>query len=268
VGGAVAVPYKQEICRFLDELEDEAEAIGAVNCLYRKEGRLVGANTDGIAALMSVRRLMPELSGAVVVVLGIGGAGRAVATYLAKAVGSSGTLLLGNRTSQDETFACRLRAHCRSEILSDWPVAHDVLENADLIVNATSIGSELIQTQDGKATALLGYTPLAPIGAITPVTAGSYIVQRFAEANRDAIAANIGQSWRALQNVRKAAVYDVVYQPAQSLMLTLARARGLKGLGGEMMNLEQAVISFQKAVASISAKSVDASVIQKAMTES
>jgi shikimate dehydrogenase len=47
LGGAVAVLYKQEILRFLDELEDEAGAIGAVNCLYRSGGRLIGANADG-----------------------------------------------------------------------------------------------------------------------------------------------------------------------------------------------------------------------------
>jgi shikimate 5-dehydrogenase len=52
-----------------------------------------------MAALMSIRRVLPELSGAVVALLGIGGAGRAIAAYLAKAIGTSGTLLLGNRTS-------------------------------------------------------------------------------------------------------------------------------------------------------------------------
>ena len=105
LGGAVAVPYKQEILRSLDELEDEAHAIGAVNCLYRSGSGLIGANTDGAAALMSIRRLVPELSGAVVVLLGIGGAGRAVAAYLAKAIGPSGTLLLANRTPGKEAFA-------------------------------------------------------------------------------------------------------------------------------------------------------------------
>ena len=268
LGGAVAVPYKQEILRSLDELEDEARAIGAVNCLYRSGGRLIGANTDGAAALMSIRRLVPELSGAVVVLLGIGGAGRAVAAYLAKAIGTSGTLLLANRTPGKEAFARRLRAYCRSEILPTWPVPHEVLANADLIVNATSIGSELTHARDGGAHVLLAYTPLAPIGAITPVAPGDDVVHRFADANFEAIGTNIEQSWRSLQYVSRAAVFDIVYQPAQSILLTLARARGLKSAGGEMMNLEQAIISFQKAVTPGTLNCPDAELIQRAMTHS
>ena len=268
LGGAVAVPYKQEILRSLDELEDEAQAIGAVNCLYRREGRLVGANTDGAAALMSIRRLVPELSGAVVVLLGIGGAGSAVAAYLARAIGPSGRLLLANRTPGKEAFVRSLRAYCRSEIVPTWPVPQEVLANADLIINATSIGSELTHARDSGAHLLLAYTPLAPVSAITPVAAGDDIVHRFANANFEAIGTHIEQSWRALQHVSRAAVLDIVYQPAQSLLLTLARARGLKSLGGEMMNLEQAIISFQKAVTQVTLNCPQLEVIQRAMTHS
>ena len=268
LGGAVAVPYKQEILRSLDDLEDEAHAIGAVNCLYRRGGRLIGANTDGAAALMSIRRLVPELSGAVVVLLGIGGAGRAVAAYLARAIGPSGTLLLANRTPGKEAFAKRLQAYCRSEILPTWPVPHEVLANADLIVNATSIGSELTHARDSGAHVLLAYTPLAPVSAITPVAPGDDVVHRFANANFEAITTHIEQSWRALQYVSRAAVFDIVYQPAQSLLLTLARSRGLKSLGGEMMNLEQAVISFGKAVTPVTLNCPQLELIQRAMTHS
>jgi shikimate dehydrogenase len=268
LGGAIAVPYKQEILQFLDEVEDEARAIGAVNCLYRSGSRLIGANTDGAAALMSIRRLVPQLSGAVVVLLGIGGAGRAVAAYLANAIGPSGTLLLANRTPGKEAFARSLRAYCRSEILPAWPVPHEVLADADLIVNATSIGSELTHVGDDGAHVLLAFTPLAPIDAITPVAPGDDVVRRFADENCDAISRNIPQSWRAFQHVSRAAVFDVIYQPTQSLFLTLARARGLRSSGGEMMNLEQAIISFQKAVTSATSSCPAAELIQRAMTHS
>ena len=268
LGGAVAVPYKREILRCLDELEDEARAIGAVNCFYRSGSGLVGANTDGAAALMSIRRLLPELSGAVVVLLGIGGAGRAVAAYLAKAIGPSGTLLLANRTPRKEAFAQSLRAYCQSEILPTWPVPYEVLADADLIVNATSIGSELTHATDSGAHLLLAYTPLAPLGPITPVEPGDGVVHRFADANFEAIGTHIEQSWRALQYVSRAAVFDIVYQPAQSVLLTLARARGLKTAGGEMMNLEQAIISFQKAVTPGTLNDPDTELIKRAMTHS
>jgi shikimate 5-dehydrogenase len=107
-------------------------------------------------------------------------------------------------------------------------VPNEVLAKADLIINATSVGSELIHAREGGAHVLLAYTPLAAIGAIAPVAPGDDVVRRFADANSAAIGANIEESWRALQYVSGTAIFDIVYQPAQTILLTLARARGLK----------------------------------------
>ena len=101
-----------------------------------------------------------------------------------------------------------------------------------------------------------------------PVVVEDDVVRRFADANFETIGTNIEQSWRALQYASRAALFDIVYQPAQSMLLTLARARGLKSVGGEMMNLEQAIISFQKAVTAETPNCPDAELIQRAMTHS
>ena len=96
------------------------------------------------------------------------------------------------------------------------------------------------------------------------MSSGHCLLRDFSEANHDVIAAHLANSWKTLQNVRKAAVYDVVYQPAPTLLLTLARMRGLRCLGGEMMNLDQAVVAF-KAVGPICGDQLAVSSIQEFM---
>ena len=87
-GFNVTVPYKIQIIPFLDELDARARRIQAVNTVVREpDGRLVGYNTDGQGFIDSIvrmpaadgRPLVPDLTGAQVLVLGAGGAARACA---------------------------------------------------------------------------------------------------------------------------------------------------------------------------------------------
>lgn len=55
IGGSVAVPYKSTIMSHLDEIEEEAKIIGAVNCIYRCGEHLIGGNTDGEGAVRSLQ---------------------------------------------------------------------------------------------------------------------------------------------------------------------------------------------------------------------
>lgn len=77
----VTIPYKQSVIPYLDELSDEAAAIGAVNCIAIKEGRMVGYNTDvlGISATLDMLNIAPQTTA---LILGSGGASRAVAHVL------------------------------------------------------------------------------------------------------------------------------------------------------------------------------------------
>lgn len=270
LGGAVAAPYKQAIVPLIDDLDEEARAIGAVNCLYRRDGCLVGSNTDGAASLLSLKRLIaePTLSGLRALLLGVGGAGRAVAAFVAKAIGQDGILHLANRTPCTGGFPKRLGQFCQVKSLTTWPVSDDTLRKSDLIINCTSIGSELIHADQEGAFSLLGYTPLAPVTAVRRVPAGDDFYLRFAHANQTSIGQNLEESWRKLQNVEKAVLYDIVYQPGQTILGTLAKTRGLKCLGGELMNLEQAVIAFIKAVGPIVHDPLDSSEVEMAMTTS
>jgi shikimate dehydrogenase len=80
----VTIPYKQEVIPYLDELDDNARAIGAVNTIVNKNGRLYGHNTDFSGFLYMLQKHHIEVSGKKCVVLGDGGASKAVVAVLRK----------------------------------------------------------------------------------------------------------------------------------------------------------------------------------------
>lgn len=163
VGGAVAVPHKQALVALLDRVEPEAARIGAVNAIYRDGTALVGANTDGAGALSQIEELVGGANALLTrraLVLGLGGAGLAVAAFLA---GRVTELTVANRTrTTADAVAARLGA-----MVTGWPVGADVLSKVDLVVNATSIGHA----------AGPGGSPLAePDLAVLPASAAVYDV--------------------------------------------------------------------------------------------
>lgn len=77
-GISVTIPHKQEVMKYLDEIDQTAQKIGAVNTIINKSGKLIGTNTDWIGALKAIER-KTQISGKNVALLGAGGAARALA---------------------------------------------------------------------------------------------------------------------------------------------------------------------------------------------
>jgi shikimate dehydrogenase len=211
VGGACAVPHKMALLPLLDEIEPEARKIGAVNCIYRRDNKLVGANTDGAGALPALAAVARGLAGKTAVLVGLGGAGRAVAVYVAGAVRE---IQLSNRHADAAKEVAALLANAR---IGSFPLTES-LSRADIVINCTSLGSNLFPGR-------------------TALSAAEDPGVNLAES-RDAIA--------FLPD--SATVFDIVYQPSETPLLALAKARGLRTLNGEAMNLEQAVLAFGRAV--------------------
>jgi shikimate dehydrogenase len=138
VGGAIAAPYKEMVARWLgSQLTPEAKVIGSVNCLYRDaDGKLTGENTDGKAALNSFEATFGSVVGKTVVLIGPGGAGRAVATEFQKAVGDNGKLILVGRSELGKQFANRIGSDW-----IEWNERLSALPDADVLINCTTLGS-------------------------------------------------------------------------------------------------------------------------------
>ena len=139
------IPHKVAVIPFLDELGESAALMGAVNCVVRRGERLVGENTDGKGFLESLRPLR-DPSGARVLVLGAGGAARAIAVELALA--GAAALMIVNRTpARGQALLDLLRGKVRERLGREleatflpWKGEARVPEGTDVVVNTTSIG--------------------------------------------------------------------------------------------------------------------------------
>jgi shikimate dehydrogenase len=128
---AVSLPHKETVIRYLDAVDETAAAIGAVNTITRRDGRLVGSNTDWIGAVRALER-ETRLEGKRAVVLGAGGSARAVVYGLLER-GAVVTVL--NRTlSRAQALARALGVYDAGTLEKLESIGYDVL------VNTTSVG--------------------------------------------------------------------------------------------------------------------------------
>ncbi|MBT2656746.1 shikimate dehydrogenase [Bacillus sp. ISL-18] len=84
VGFNVTIPHKSNIIPFLDEVDELAASIGAVNTVVNQNGKLIGYNTDGVGFLKGLNGIVSEVKGRRILVIGAGGAARAIYFTLAK----------------------------------------------------------------------------------------------------------------------------------------------------------------------------------------
>ncbi|WP_371055879.1 shikimate dehydrogenase [Rhodosalinus sp. K401] len=141
VGVNITIPHKEKVLDLADLVTDRATLIGAANTLiFRKDGRIHADNTDGYGFIENLRRNAPgwDASGGPVVVLGAGGAARAVVASLLDA--GAPEIILTNRTrARAETIRQDFGTRIRVE---DWVQAGNVIEEAATVVNTTSLGME------------------------------------------------------------------------------------------------------------------------------
>lgn len=198
----VTIPHKQAVLSLLDELSETAKAIGAVNTIHAKDGRLIGDNTDAAGFWDDVSSLMvnrkskitnhqsPITNHQSALVLGAGGSARAV------------------------VFA--LKAH-------GWEVsvAARRIEQAQALV--TELGLQAAQSLDSQTTSFELLVNTTPLG-MTP--------------NIETCAWDRGFPPGAF-------VYDLVYNPPETLLIKRARTAGLQASNGLGMLIEQAALAFE-----------------------
>jgi shikimate dehydrogenase len=134
-----SIPHKTEVIKYLDELGESATVIGAVNCVVNRDGKLVGENTDGkgfVKAFEEVR----SAEGEVVVLLGAGGAARAIAVELALA--GTKKIYIVNRSVERGQVLTKLineKTKARAEFI-EWNKTYVIPSDATAVINSTSIG--------------------------------------------------------------------------------------------------------------------------------
>lgn len=140
-GANVTIPHKQAIVGLLDDLSDEAYALGAVNTITNNDGRLTGHNTDVGGFLDGLADHAEQLRGRAMLVWGAGGAASAV-VYALLTLQPSRLTLVARRPEQAQSLADAMAAYDSDGALyvADAGEADGLAHQADLLVNTTPLG--------------------------------------------------------------------------------------------------------------------------------
>jgi len=137
----VTMPHKAAVIPHLDWIDESAKFLNSVNTICHKEGKLLGYSTDGIGALKALKKNKVDPYGKKVVMLGAGGAARAIAYTLIQEVKE---LVVLNRTvSEVKKLADLLECKFNKKIIIDSlssEVVEEKISNADILLNTTSVG--------------------------------------------------------------------------------------------------------------------------------
>ncbi|MEE1129790.1 MAG: shikimate dehydrogenase [Methanobrevibacter sp.] len=137
-GFNVTIPHKVEVMQYLDELDEVAELIGAVNTIDFKN--LKGYNTDGIGAVKAIEEVT-SIKNKNVVVAGAGGASRAISFYIAKYGAESLTILNRNEAKAQNLAGDISDSALIDEVKSGSISAIDgYVRNADILIDTTPVG--------------------------------------------------------------------------------------------------------------------------------
>ena len=142
-GASVTIPHKVAVLPFLDEIEPTARHIGAINTIVSQNGKLLGTNTDATGALRALKEANAPLSGEPVVILGSGGAARAIAFALAAEAGIRRMHLLGIDDQERRGLASDLMQKTAVHVIEaflDEQSLKTALAEARVLIHCTPIG--------------------------------------------------------------------------------------------------------------------------------
>ncbi|MDY3903064.1 shikimate dehydrogenase [Peptoniphilus sp. SGI.035] len=207
VGANITYPNKQEVLKYLDEIDEAAEIIGSVNTISidDKTKKIKGYNTDGLGFIESLEKSGIQYKGKKMVLIGVGGAGRAIA--IQSAYSGVGELVIKelNKEVADEvinTIKSRI-PKCNVKLLSNnEDELKEELKNADLFVNATPLGMK-------------GNIDACSISSCDIITNPNTFV------------------------------YDIVYEPKETKFMKFAKEAGCKTCNGINMMLWQGALAFK-----------------------
>jgi len=133
VGNTVSMPHKQAVMEHLDEIDEVAKTIGAVNTVHNVDGKLIGYNSDWVGAMAALKEVT-EIEGKKVIVIGAGGAARAIVYGLAQ--NKAQVTIYGRTADKARSLADDFGVTFGGDLS-----ALDSASGYDIVINATPVGS-------------------------------------------------------------------------------------------------------------------------------
>jgi len=210
IGGGVGSGFKNKVIDYLDELDESARVIGSVNVVSKKNGKLVGYNTDGIGFVNGLLAEYPNsINGKNVIILGAGGTALPIAYEISKK--QPNQVIIINRTiSKAKKISELIEPYVATKFGGEADLESAILD-ADLVINTTNKGAQ----------------PNELYSAFGPMSADVDDDRKKAMENHSKLS-------------QRAIVADILLED-ETLTLKLAREHGNRIHNGKSMNLHQAV---------------------------
>ncbi len=206
----VTIPYKIDILPYLDELDDDASRIGAVNAIVNRDGRLLGANTDGRGAVKALQEVT-TIAGKKVILLGAGGAARAIAFALTDA---GAEVVVLNRTEAAAATLAKA-AHGR---FSPLAMLEREMQDAAILINATSVGMTPAEHESPVKSGLLASVPV-----VMDIVSAPKETTLLREARRQGCTIVYGERMLFWQGALKFKLYTGLEPPIEVMEKALTR---------------------------------------------
>lgn len=155
-GMNVTMPHKTAIINYLDEIDPTAKFVGAVNTVLNKNGKLAGFNTDGVGTIKALKENGVDPKGKKFLLLGAGGAGRAIAFQLAREADE--LTILNRDPNKAKLLAGMLQKKFKTKVIGNgltYNILKERLKKMDVLINATSVGMHPHEDQTLVEKALL-----------------------------------------------------------------------------------------------------------------
>jgi len=234
VGANVTIPHKEAIVPLLDRLSDRARLIGAVNTLYWEDGQLVGENTDGPGFCAALHEQGLSLEGRQVTILGSGGAAKAVA--VAAVQQGARSVIMTHR--QELAFHPQAQFANFAE-WQEWVKHNQPNENGHL----DNFFMRLLSVPPQMPFAV-GFYPIASDQLAAALQQTDFLINATSLGMWPLVdAAPLSGAQLALLPAT-AIVADLVYNPPQTKFLRMVRRRGLRGINGLGMLVQQGALAF------------------------
>jgi shikimate dehydrogenase len=270
MGMNVTVSHKVRIMEFLDELDQGVQRIQAVNTVVRtRAGRLIGYNTDGDGFMESIstaqsgqsHSFVAALKGLDVLLLGAGGAARAVALHLSNYL-DGGKLVISNRTlERAASLAAEIRKFGGNATAIGESEIPDWAPRVGLIINSTTKGQGgLRRLENGKVITMEPYSALAPANPVAVPDALFESHFSAEKASQGDIQNNNDASLKLATAIPKSVrFYDLIYFPEETVFLCHGKLTGHPTMNGKAMIVNQAAIAFCQRICrkELQAKKID-----------
>lgn len=133
LGCNITIPYKETLFEMVDELDHHAERIGAINTLYKQDGRLFGSNTDQFGFSKPLLSILDEYNSNRAIIFGTGGASKAVKTAL-EDFGFEEVVFVSRRPNKE------INSEYAKVFVVDYTQWQEFADEADLFINTTPLG--------------------------------------------------------------------------------------------------------------------------------